>query len=226
MPEHQHDDDCIRTEDVTAWWRRPLVKIREVKVRLLSPDFTLKSLVSFAPSLRIGTLFGSPLRAAITTAVLVGGPAAGIMAAETTGATDLLDQDPQLISVTVLANEPGQVTVAFGADDQPTNIFDEIKAAIEDIETAPEVTVTVAAVSPEVAQFLTQIGIILDGLPTRFNTVNGGLAAVRADIAALGSGDAEMLALLRAIAAAIFPPGQGCPACPDSLTSEEPGGSP
>lgn len=146
------------------------------------------TLFKFAPSLRIGTLFGSPLRAAITTALIIGGPAAAIMAAETTGATDLLDQDPQVVHITVIADETGRVTVASDPAAQAVTVFDELMAAIEAIAD-PAVTVTVAAVSPEVAQFLTQIGTILDRLPTFFGDTN-------AELAALVTGQAILLAAI------------------------------
>jgi hypothetical protein len=222
------DERSPSTHEERLAWSREQARLRDepeprrswIRVSIDRSTSFKTTLFKFAPSLRIGTLFGSPLRAAITTAVIIGGPAAGIMAAETTGATDLLDQDPQAVHITVLADETGQVTIASDPALESLTVFDELKAAIEAIA-SPTVTVTVLPMTPETVQTLIQIGTILDRLPVFFGSVTASITGLRADIAALGSGDAEALALLRAIAAAIFPPGQGCPACPESIPGEE-----
>lgn len=166
--------------------------------RSLNIAATFKTtILKVAPVFKIGSLV--TFRTVAASAAILGGGT--FIATEATGATDVLTDSPPAVEITIIADESGAVTIATDAGVQRVSIFDLIRDDIANLET--EVTVTVAPLSPEVIQTLTQIGTILDGLPARFVEVNAGILRVDARV---DLGVNAIIARLALLEAAVFPP--------------------
>jgi hypothetical protein len=194
-----------------------------------------KTLLKFAPTLRLGSIFGGPVMRTVLAAAALAAPAA--IVAESAGAIDVIDSDPQVVELTIISANDELELIIRPPSVAGGTVFDQILDAIAGIET--DVTVTVAPIDAQTRQTLIQIGSLLEILQAQGREhaaqhldlmMNLGILLDRQFPPGPPSGLTQaqadaILDQLDAIEAgqdviedAIFPGRGVCPECPDSVT--------